>query len=54
VVDLLRMPTKALRASVSLTGDPSDPAFGERLTERLLVPAAAHYGDQVRWQGRTS
>jgi tetratricopeptide (TPR) repeat protein len=52
-VDVLRMPAKTLRMSVSLSGDPAVPAFGAGLTERVLVALLLQqkYGDQVKWQG---
>jgi tetratricopeptide (TPR) repeat protein len=52
-VDVLQMPAKTLRLSVSLSGDPAVPAFGAGLTERVLVALLLQqkYGDQVKWQG---
>jgi tRNA A-37 threonylcarbamoyl transferase component Bud32/tetratricopeptide (TPR) repeat protein len=52
-VDLLRMPAKALRMSVSVTGDPAQPAFAAQLTERILVTLLLQksLGDRVSWQG---
>jgi tetratricopeptide (TPR) repeat protein len=52
-VDVLRMPAKALRMSVSITGDPATPAFGAGLMERVLVALLLQqtYGDQVDWRG---
>jgi serine/threonine protein kinase len=52
-MDLLRMPTKLLRMSVSATGDPAQPAFDAELTERVLVALLLQrsYGDQATWQG---
>jgi tetratricopeptide (TPR) repeat protein len=52
-MDVLRMPAKALRMSVSVTGDPAQLAFGAELTERVLVALLLQrtYGDQVTWQG---
>ena len=52
-VDLLRMPAKVLRMSVSATGDPAQPAFGAELTERLLVALFLQrtWGDRVIWRG---
>jgi tetratricopeptide (TPR) repeat protein len=52
-VDVLRMPAKVLRMSVSVTGDPAQPAFGAELTERVLVALLLQrvYGDRVTWQG---
>jgi hypothetical protein len=52
-VDLLRMPTKALRMSLSVTGDPAQVAFGAELTERLLVALFLQrtWGERVTWLG---
>src|SRR5207248_4378591 len=52
-VDLLRMPAKVLRISVSATGDPTQPGFGAELTERVLVALLLQrtYGDRVAWLG---
>jgi tetratricopeptide (TPR) repeat protein len=52
-VDVLRMPAKALRMSVSVTGDPAQPAFGAELTERVLVALFLQttWGDRVTWRG---
>src|SRR4029077_6850757 len=50
-VDLLRMPAKVLRMSVSVTGDPTPPSFAAELTERVLVALLLQrtYGDRVTW-----
>jgi len=52
-VDVLRMPAKALRMSVSVTGDPTQSAFGEELKERVLAALLLQrtYGDRVTWLG---
>jgi hypothetical protein len=52
-VDILRMPAKVLRMSVSLTGDPEQAAFGAELTERVLAALLLQraYGDRVVWLG---
>jgi tetratricopeptide (TPR) repeat protein len=53
-VDVLRMPTKVLRMSVSVTGDPAEPSFAAGLTERVLVALLLQksYGDRVTWLGQ--
>jgi hypothetical protein len=52
-VDVLRMPAKVARMSVSVTGDPSQPTFGAELTERVLVALLLQraYGDRATWLG---
>jgi tetratricopeptide (TPR) repeat protein len=53
-LDLLRMPAKVLRMSVSVTGDPAPASFAAELTERVLVALLLQklYGDRVTWLGR--
>jgi protein kinase-like protein len=52
-MDLLRMPAKTLRISVSVTGDPAQPTFGAQLTERVLIALLLQgaYGDRTTWLG---
>jgi hypothetical protein len=52
-VDVLRMPAKVLRMSVSANGDPAQPSFSAELTERVLVALSLQrmYGDRVSWLG---
>jgi serine/threonine protein kinase len=52
-LDVLRMPAKVLRMSVSMTGDPAQPTFGAELTERVLAALLLQraFGDRARWLG---
>jgi serine/threonine protein kinase/tetratricopeptide (TPR) repeat protein len=52
-VNVLRMPAKTLRMSVSVKGDPAQPAFAAELAERALVALLLQrdYGDRATWLG---
>src|SRR2546428_3910002 len=52
-LDLLRMPAKTLRMSVSVTGNAAQPAFEAELRERALVVLLLqrNYGDRATWLG---
>ena len=52
-VDVLRMPSKVLRMSVSVTGEPAQSALGAELAERVVVALFLQhkFGDRASWLG---
>src|SRR5256885_1645308 len=52
-VDVLRMPAKILRMSISVTGDLTQPTFEGELTQRVLAALFLQraFGDRATWLG---